>query len=59
MSRFKKLAHVIWHGQYHIVWVPKFRYRVLKGPVAEEVYTLYPGALWAIGLRGRLAEYPT
>ena len=39
MSRFKKLSHVIWHCQYHIVWVPKYRYRVLKGPVAEEVFT--------------------
>ncbi len=38
MSRFKKLSHVIWHCQYHIVWVPKYRYRVLKGPVAEEVF---------------------
>src|SRR5512137_1577407 len=39
MSRFKKLSHVIWHCQYHIVWVPKYRYRVLKGAVAEEVNT--------------------
>ena len=39
MSRFKKLSHVIWHCQYHIVWVPKYRYRVLKGPVAEDVFT--------------------
>jgi len=37
MSRFMKLSHVLWHCQYHIVWVPKFRYRVLKGVVAEEV----------------------
>jgi len=28
MSRFKKLAHVVWHCQYHIVWVPKYRYKV-------------------------------
>jgi putative transposase len=28
MSRFQKLSHVIWHGQYHIVWVPKYRYKV-------------------------------
>jgi len=27
MSRFEKLTHVIWHCQYHIVWVPKYRYR--------------------------------
>ena len=31
MSRFEKLTHVLWHCQYHIVWVPKYRYRVLKG----------------------------
>lgn len=37
MSRFKKLTHVIWHCQYHIVWVPKYRYRVLKGAIGREV----------------------
>ncbi|MGZ8947318.1 MAG: transposase [Methylococcaceae bacterium] len=26
-----------WHCQYHIVWVPKYRYKVLKGKVGEEV----------------------
>lgn len=30
---------MIWHCQYHIVWVPKYRFRVLKGAVAEEVVT--------------------
>ena len=38
MSRFRKLSHVLWHCQYHIVWVPKYRYRVLKGVVGKEVY---------------------
>ncbi len=37
MSRFSKLSHVIWHCQYHIVWVPKYRYRVLKDKVGFEV----------------------
>jgi putative transposase len=37
MSRFKKLAHVVWHCQYHIIWIPKYRYKVLKGKIAEEV----------------------
>ena len=37
MSRFEKLSHVIWHCQYHIVWVPKYRYRVLRGRIKEEV----------------------
>lgn len=37
MSRFKMLAHAIWYCQYHIVWTPKYRYRVLLGKVAQEV----------------------
>jgi putative transposase len=27
----------MWHCQYHVVWVPKYRYRILAGPVAAEV----------------------
>lgn len=48
MSRFEKLTHVLWHCQYHIVWVPKYRFRVLKGPVAREVLNcieIYSGRL--------------
>ena len=37
MSRSRKLSHAIWHCQYHFVWVPKYRYRILTGPVAQEV----------------------
>ena len=37
MSRFRKLSQTIWHCQYHIVWVPKYRFRILTGKVAEEV----------------------
>ena len=48
MSRFKRLSHVLWCCKYHIVWVPKYRYRVLSGPVAEELYKtiqVYSGRL--------------
>ena len=37
MSRFRKLSHTLWHCQYHIVWVPKYRYRILTGKVSAEV----------------------
>ncbi|WP_338070312.1 IS200/IS605 family transposase [Bathymodiolus platifrons methanotrophic gill symbiont] len=37
MSRFRKLSHVVWHCQYHIMWVPKYRYRVLKDRVGFEI----------------------
>ncbi len=36
MSRFRKLSHTIWHCQYHIVWTPKYRLRILTGQVASE-----------------------
>ena len=38
MSRFAKASHVIWHCQYHVVCVPKYRFRILHGPVGKEVY---------------------
>ena len=37
MSRFRKLSQTIWHCQYHIVFVPKYRYRVLSGAIGSEV----------------------
>ena len=37
MSRFKRWSHTIGHCEYHIVWVPKYRYRVLQGKIKEEV----------------------
>ena len=37
MSRFRKLSQTIWHCQYHILWTPKYRYRVIAGQIAHEV----------------------
>jgi putative transposase len=36
MSRFQKLSQKIWHCQYHIVFVPKYRFQILVGEVAKE-----------------------
>lgn len=37
MSRFRKLSHAVWHCQYHLVWTPKYRFRMLTGEVGTEV----------------------
>ena len=37
MSRFQKLSHTLWHCQYHVVWVPKYRYRVMTGRIRDAV----------------------
>lgn len=35
MSDFKKIAHAVWECKYHVVWCPKYRFRILKGEVAN------------------------
>jgi putative transposase len=35
MSKYKKLSHVVFKCDYHIVWVPKYRFRILKGIVKD------------------------
>ena len=35
MSRFKKLSHTIYECKYHVVFCPKYRYRIFAGDVAE------------------------
>ena len=37
MSRFRKLSQTIWHCQYHILWTPKYRYRILTGELGQDV----------------------
>lgn len=37
MDKWKKASHVIYQCKYHIVWCPKYRYRILKGAVADFV----------------------
>ena len=37
MAKWKKLSHTIYQCKYHIVCYPKYRYRILKGAVAEFV----------------------
>ena len=37
MGEFKKLTHAIWECKYHVVWCPKYRYKVLQGDVATSV----------------------
>jgi len=39
VSRFRKSSHTIMHCQYHIIWVPKYGYRVLVGPIQEAACT--------------------
>ena len=37
MGKHRKAAHVIFKCDYHIVWTPKYRFRILTGSVKEMV----------------------
>ena len=37
MRDIKKLSHVVWECKYHLVWCPKYRFRILKGEVGRSV----------------------
>ena len=37
MKYLQKLAHAVWDCKYHIIWCPKYRFRILKGDVAKSV----------------------
>ena len=37
MKTLKKLAHAVWDCKYHIVWCPKYRFRILNGEIGESV----------------------
>jgi putative transposase len=44
VTRFRKLSHSIYECKYHIIFCPKYRYRILKEEIGEyvrqEIYEL-------------------
>ena len=37
IGKFLKSSHVVYRCEYHFVWVPKYRYKVLVGEVRERL----------------------
>jgi putative transposase len=37
VKQFKRLAHAVWQCKYHVVWCPKYRYRILRGELGKKV----------------------
>ena len=35
MGKYRKLTHTVYKCEYHIVWTPKYRYRVLQGDLSS------------------------
>jgi putative transposase len=37
MSDLQKLAHAVWQCKYHVIWCPKYRFRILRGALQKSV----------------------
>jgi len=37
VSELQKLAHAVWQCKYHVIWCPKYRYRILRGALQRSV----------------------
>lgn len=38
MSRYEQASHVFYRCQYHIVWTPKYRFKILTSKLGKELY---------------------
>lgn len=37
MKDFNRLAHAVWKCKYHVVWCPKYRFRILTGSIGRSI----------------------
>ena len=40
MKEYRKSAHAVYDIKYHVIWVTKYRYKVIRGRVAERAREL-------------------
>ena len=40
MAEYRKSAHAVYDIKYHVIWITKYRYKVLRGRVAERARDL-------------------
>ncbi len=40
MTEYHHSAHAVWDIKYHLVWITKYRYRILRGDIAERAREL-------------------
>ena len=45
MEEYRRGAHSVYDIKYHLIWITKYRYKVLRGRVAERVRGSDPAEL--------------
>ena len=40
MAEYRHSAHAVYHLKYHLIWCAKYRYKILRGRIAERARDL-------------------
>ncbi|MDQ3459674.1 MAG: IS200/IS605 family transposase [Deinococcota bacterium] len=51
MKSYSKGSHTIYHHRYHLVWITKYRYRVLRGELQRRVRTIIAQVAEELGVK--------
>jgi putative transposase len=51
MTEYNKTSHTVFYHRFHIVWITKYRYRVLSGDLRVRVRQIIAQAAEEIGIR--------
>jgi putative transposase len=51
MGDFRKGSHTVYDIQYHFIWITKYRYKILRGPIAERLRELLRQGCEARGIK--------
>lgn len=51
MTEYSKGSHTVFHHRYHLVWITKYRFRVLQGELRLRVRTIIAQAAEDLGVR--------
>ena len=51
MTEYNKTSHTVFYHRYHLVWVTKYRYRVLQGNLRLRVREIIAQAAEQMGIR--------
>jgi putative transposase len=51
VKSYSKGSHTIYHHRYHLVWITKYRYRVLRGELQRRVRTIIVQVAEELGVK--------
>lgn len=51
MTIYSKGSHTVFHHRYHIVWITKYRYRILRGEVGQRARDLIAQVADELGVK--------